>query len=102
MFVVAIYEKEQSIVFLSQVFQQYLLRLAVGLLHVVDEKLREIACNNPSRMFRHWQADNISACLLKGIERLAVALQYAFSQVFAQRFLLYQHSCGRYAPVDEV
>ena len=59
-------EELQAIVFLAQVLEQYLLRLAVGVLHVVDQELLKVAGHNPPRMLRYGHADHIAACLLEG------------------------------------
>ena len=95
-------EELQAVVFLAQVLKQYLLWLAVGALHVIDKELGEVACHYPSRMLGYGHADNIAACLLEGVEQRAVTLTDGCPQVFAQRFLLYQHTGGWYAAVDEV
>ena len=95
-------EELQAVVLLREVLEQYLLGFAVGLLHVVDEELLEVARDNPARMLAHGQAHHVAPCLLEGVQQRAVALQDALAQVFAQRLLLDEHARRRYAGIDEV
>lgn len=95
-------EEHQSVVLLTQVFQENLCRFAVGLLHVIDEELLKVARYNPSRMLRQRQARDVLLGLLKGVEHGAIALQDAFAQVLADGFLLNKHLCGRDVSVYEV
>ncbi len=38
---------------------------AVRLLHIVNEELLKVTCEDPARSFRVWQISGISFCLLK-------------------------------------
>ena len=102
MLVLDINEELQPIILLAQILKQYFLRLAVGLLHVVDQELREIASHDPAGMFAQRHVGYIALGLLKGIQHRAVALKNTFAQVFAQRFLFDKHAGGGNMPIDKV
>ena len=50
MLTIGIYEKLQAVILFPQVFQQDAFRLTVWELHVVNQKLGEVASDNPARM----------------------------------------------------
>ena len=84
MLAIVVNEKHQTVVLLTQVLQQDAFWLAVGTLHVINQKLREVACHDPTGMSRHGEAHHIASCLLERVEHGAVALRDALTQVLAQ------------------
>ena len=65
-------EELQAIVFFLEVFEQYDLRLAVRLLHVIDPELGKIAGDDPPRTLAVWQFGGIAFGLLERVENGAV------------------------------
>ena len=102
MLALRVHKKHQSIVFLTQILKQNLLRLAIRLLHIIDQKLREIASHNPSRTLRIRQLGSIALRLLKRIQHRSVALHDTLAQVLVNRLLLNQHLRRGNMPVDEI
>ena len=102
MLVLCIYEELQTIVFLAQVLQQNPFRFSIGLFHVIDEKLREVARYYPSRMFRERHVRHITLSLLERIEYRTVTLYDTLTQVLSQRLLFYQYPCRWDMSIDEV
>ena len=43
-------EERQAVVFLGEVAQQYAHGVGLRLLHIIDEKLAEVAAHNPARV----------------------------------------------------
>ena len=67
-FALLVNEELQAVVLLSQVFEPDFFRFSVGLVHVVDQELLEVAGHNPLRMFVHGHVGHIPLGLLEGIE----------------------------------
>ena len=101
-FALVVDEESQAIVVLAQVFQPDMLGLTVGLVHVVDKKVGEVARDNPFGMFVDRHVGHITLGLLEGIEHLPVALLDGRAQILAQRLLLDEYTGGRDVPIDEV
>lgn len=83
----------QTVVLLTQLGEAYLERLAVGVLHVIDEKGREVAGYDPPRALAVGQGGTEALCLLEGGEQCAVALLDGRAQVLVERLLL-NHGVG--------
>ena len=94
-------EESEEVMLLDEVLQQHFRRLGVGLVHVVNPELAEVAGNNPSRSVVVWQFRRIAFRLLEGVEQRAVRLADGRTKVFGDTLLLYQHVRGRDMPVDE-
>ena len=73
-FFIAIDQKHQPVVLLTQILEQDFFGLAIGLLHVIDKKRREIAGHNPAGMIRYRHVGHIALGLLERVEHGAVAL----------------------------
>ena len=95
-------EEMQAVILLAQILQEYLLRLAVGLLHVVDQELGEVAGHNPPCPLAVGQLGVISLTLLEGCQQRAVALFDGCPQVLSKRFLLDNHFGRGQVYVNEV
>ena len=78
-----------------------MVRLTIGILHIVDVELGKIAGDNPSRVLRHLERHGITLSLLEWGELCAIGLRNGLPQVFAKRFLLNHHARGWYHHIDE-
>ena len=94
-------EEVETIKFLFQVFQQHFFRLAVGLLHVVNEELGKVAGDNPAGPAWVRKLGGVSLGLLKWCQGAAVGLLDRFAEVFAKALLLYHYFGSRDKSVDE-
>ena len=100
--VIALIHKElQAVVLLFEVLQQNLLRLAVGLFHIIYPELAEITRYNPPRTLRIGQLRRIAFGLLERIEQTAVRLFDRRTEVFLDAFLLYHNVRARNEGIDE-
>ena len=84
--------ERQAVELLFQIFQQNLLRCAVGLLHVVHQKTFEVAGDNPARHLRARQSGGVAVRLHERCQHFAVRLSVGFSQVDVAAFLLDKHA----------
>lgn len=101
MFTLCADEELEAVVVGCKVAEQNALRFALGVFHVVDVKLGEVACDNPARAFRIGQDGRIALRLLEGREARAVALADRLAEVFAKRFLLDEGMGGGNKGVDK-
>ena len=94
-------EELQAVVVGAEVPEQDALRLALGVLHVVDVELGKVARHDPFGVLRDGQAEDIALCLLKRRQLPAVALKDGLAQVLAQALHLDHRAGGGYHHVDE-
>ena len=95
MLIALIHKKLQAVVFFFEVLQKNLLRFAVGLFHIIDPELAEVARHDPSRTLRVGQLGGIPFGLLERIEQAAIRLFDRCTEVFLNAFLLNHHVRAR-------
>ncbi len=83
-----VHKERQTVIFLFQIGQLDLLGIAVGLLHVIDIKLLEVAGDDPTRVLGERQLRDVFLGLLEGIEHRAVRLPDGLVQILPGALLL--------------
>ena len=92
MFALGVDQELQTIVLRSKVFQQYLLRFAVGLVHVVDQKRLEVTRHHPFGVLTLTHVHDIKFRLQER-SYVAIATLHWFAQVDIDGLLLDEYLC---------
>ena len=77
--VACVHKELQAIVFFRQILQEDLFRFAIRLVHVINQELREVAGDNPTRVLVHRQFNDVAFCLLKRIQKRTIRLFDCFA-----------------------
>ena len=94
-FTLLVNEELQTVIFFPKIFEPDFFRLSVGLFHVINKKLFEVASHNPSRTLRIYYTVRFSIPLnlLVWGKVMTITLLDRCPQVFIAGFLLNKNLC---------